>query len=101
MVLGIPFFNETGEIMRATRLGACVVVAVLCGVLVGCASFTVGTEGNPPRIQSDGITTIDGLGPLGDNDHSPEEYIVTKTLFSRIELMSNLLLGVMETEPAR
>ncbi len=53
------------------------------------------------RIQSAGITAIDGLGPLGDNDHSPEEYIVTKTLFSRIELMSNLLPGVMETEPAQ
>jgi glutamate carboxypeptidase len=45
-----------------------------------------------------GIPTIDGLGPLGDNDFTPDEYIITETLFCRIELMANLLLKVMETD---
>ena len=39
-----------------------------------------------------GIPTMDGLGPLGDKDHSPDEYIITETLFQRIELTANLLL---------
>ena len=44
-----------------------------------------------------GIPTIDGLGPLGDKDFTKEEYIVTETLFQRIELAANLLLTLKET----
>jgi glutamate carboxypeptidase len=39
-----------------------------------------------------GIPTIDGLGPLGDGDFTPDEHIVAETLFQRIELTANLLL---------
>ena len=39
-----------------------------------------------------GIPTIDGLAPLGDNDFTADEYIVTESLFDRIELTANLLL---------
>lgn len=45
-----------------------------------------------------GVPTIDGLGPLGDKDCTPEEYIITETLFQRIELATNLLLALEETE---
>jgi glutamate carboxypeptidase len=43
-----------------------------------------------------GIPTVDGLGPLGDNDFTRDEYIVTETLFQRIELTANLLLDMQE-----
>ena len=45
-----------------------------------------------------GVPTIDGLGPLGDKECTPEEYIITETLFQRIELAANLLLALEETE---
>jgi glutamate carboxypeptidase len=38
-----------------------------------------------------GVPTLDGLGPVGDLDHSPEEYILTGSLFERIELTALLL----------
>ena len=38
-----------------------------------------------------GIPTIDGLGPLGNGDFTPQEYIITETLFQRIELVANVL----------
>ena len=41
-----------------------------------------------------GVPTIDGLGPLGDKDHSPDEYILTRSLFDRIELAARLLLAL-------
>jgi glutamate carboxypeptidase len=41
-----------------------------------------------------GIPTVDGLGPLGDHDFTRDEYIVTETLFQRIELAANLLLEI-------
>ncbi|MGI6088067.1 MAG: M20/M25/M40 family metallo-hydrolase [Kiritimatiellia bacterium] len=44
-----------------------------------------------------GVTVIDGLGPLGDHDFTPNEYIRKDTLFSRTELAANLLLDLQET----
>lgn len=43
-----------------------------------------------------GIPVIDGLGPLGDHDFTPAEYITKETLFSRIELTANLLLDFID-----
>lgn len=38
-----------------------------------------------------GVPVIDGLGPVGDLDHSPKEYIVEESLYQRIELTALLL----------
>ena len=38
-----------------------------------------------------GVPVIDGLGPVGDLDHSPEEYILEQSLYDRIELTALLL----------
>ena len=45
------------------------------------------------------IPTLDGLGPLGDKDHSPDEYILAESLFDRIELTAHLLLALARTDP--
>ena len=45
-----------------------------------------------------GIPTLDGLGPLGDKDHSPGEYILTESLYDRIELTAHLLLVLSAQE---
>jgi glutamate carboxypeptidase len=57
---------------------------------------TVGTErrggasdGN--FLSEMGVPVIDGLGPAGDLDHSPVEYIVEQSLYDRIELTALLL----------
>lgn len=44
-------------------------------------------------LSSAGIASIDGLGPEGDLDRTEEEYIITDTLFERIELTANILLA--------
>ncbi|HRU04868.1 MAG TPA: M20/M25/M40 family metallo-hydrolase [Candidatus Brocadiia bacterium] len=43
-----------------------------------------------------GIPTVDGLGPLGDHDFTPKEYITKETLFRRIELTANLLIEMRQ-----
>jgi glutamate carboxypeptidase len=43
-----------------------------------------------------GVPTVDGLGPVGDLDHSPEEYIVADSLVERIALTALLLLKLSE-----
>lgn len=41
-----------------------------------------------------GIPTIDGLGPVGGNDHSPAEYLDVASIVPRTTLLAALLLAV-------
>ena len=41
-----------------------------------------------------GVPTIDGLGPIGGNDHSPEEYLEVDSIVPRTSLLAALLLAV-------
>jgi glutamate carboxypeptidase len=41
-----------------------------------------------------GIPTLDGLGPVGDNAHSPEEFIDTESLPGRAALVAGLILSL-------
>jgi glutamate carboxypeptidase len=42
-----------------------------------------------------GVPTIDGLGPIGGMDHSPEEYLEVDSIVPRTSLLAALLLEVM------
>ena len=41
-----------------------------------------------------GVPSIDGLGPIGGMDHSPEEYLETRSIVPRTALLAALLLEV-------
>ncbi len=41
-----------------------------------------------------GVPTIDGLGPIGGNDHSPAEYLDVDSIVPRTTLLAGLLLAV-------
>jgi len=41
-----------------------------------------------------GIPTIDGLGPIGGNDHSPSEYLEINSIVPRTTLLAGLLLAI-------
>jgi glutamate carboxypeptidase len=43
---------------------------------------------------SQGIPTLDGLGPVGGEDHTPWEYIETETLASRCGVVAGLVAAV-------
>ena len=44
----------------------------------------------------DGIPTLDGLGPVGGADHTPDEWIEIETLEARIELAARLVEAVAQ-----
>jgi glutamate carboxypeptidase len=44
-----------------------------------------------------GVPTLDGLGPVGGRDHTPEEWIEVATLERRIELAVRLITSVCES----
>jgi glutamate carboxypeptidase len=41
-----------------------------------------------------GVPTIDGLGPVGGNDHAPGEYVEVGSIVPRTSLVAALLLEV-------
>jgi glutamate carboxypeptidase len=41
-----------------------------------------------------GVPSLDGLGPVGGNDHSPLEYIEVASIVPRTTLLAALLLSV-------
>ncbi len=41
-----------------------------------------------------GVPTLDGLGPIGGNDHSPAEYLDVESIVPRTTMLAGLLLAV-------
>ncbi|HSL75884.1 MAG TPA: M20 family metallopeptidase [Candidatus Limnocylindrales bacterium] len=41
-----------------------------------------------------GVPTLDGLGPVGGNDHSPAEYLEVDSIVPRTTLLAGLLLSI-------
>ncbi len=41
-----------------------------------------------------GVPTLDGLGPIGGNDHSPSEYLDIDSIVPRTALLAGLLLAI-------
>jgi len=41
-----------------------------------------------------GVPTIDGLGPVGGNDHSPAEYLDVDSIVPRTAMLAGLLLAI-------
>jgi glutamate carboxypeptidase len=48
-----------------------------------------------------GLPTIDGLGPVGENDHSVQERILSESLYERVELLVRLLWDLKNWRPER
>ena len=41
-----------------------------------------------------GVPSLDGLGPVGGNDHSPAEYIEIDSIVPRTTLLAGLLVAI-------
>ena len=41
-----------------------------------------------------GVPSLDGLGPIGGNDHSPSEYLDIDSIVPRTALLAGLILTV-------
>jgi glutamate carboxypeptidase len=59
--------------------------------LVDCAT---GGASDANTTSGLGVPTLDGLGPIGGNDHSPDEYLEVESIVPRTTLFAALLLAV-------
>ena len=41
-----------------------------------------------------GVPSLDGLGPIGGNDHSPAEYLDVDSIVPRTTMLAGLLLAI-------
>jgi enamine deaminase RidA (YjgF/YER057c/UK114 family) len=48
-----------------------------------------------------GVPSLDGLGPIGGNDHSPAEYLDVESIVPRTTLLAGLLLAIAASGGAR
>lgn len=60
--------------------------------------FATGGGSDASFTSSLGIPTIDGLGPIGGNAHSDEEYLEIASLVERTELLANVLVRLLENQ---
>jgi glutamate carboxypeptidase len=64
--------------------------------LLGFSVEHVSTGGasDASYTSSFGIPTLDGLGPIGGLDHSPDEYLLVSSIAPRTALLSGLIATV-------
>jgi glutamate carboxypeptidase len=67
-------------------------VAAALGFAVGDASTGGASDAN--TTAGLGIPSLDGLGPIGGNDHSPAEYLDVDSIVPRTTLLAGLLLAI-------
>ena len=54
----------------------------------------IGGSGRDVYAQASSVPTIDGMGPVGGRDHSPDEYLEVDSIVPRTALVAALLLAV-------
>ena len=67
-------------------------IAAALGFEVGDASTGGASDAN--STAGLGIPSLDGLGPIGGNDHSPAEYLDIDSIVPRTTLLAGLLLAI-------
>ncbi len=60
----------------------------------GLADASTGGASDANTTSGMGVPTLDGLGPIGGNDHSPAEYLEVESIVPRTTLLAGLLLAI-------
>lgn len=99
----VPDVTTTVEKLAGTRpmektaasgelVDAAVEIAAKLGFDLADAETGGGSDAN--TTAAIGVPSLDGLGPIGGNDHTPLEYIEASSIVPRTALLAGLLLSV-------
>ncbi|MGY6021633.1 M20 family metallopeptidase [Streptomyces spinosirectus] len=88
------------EVTAASRhmLGMARLAAGALGLSLAAA--TTGGVGDANLIAGTGVPTLDGLGPIGGADHTPQEWLDTTSVPRRIALLATLVATLGHTPDA-
>jgi len=81
--------NKNTEILKRSFLEE----AERLNIKIGFESTGGGSDAN--FIADYGIPVIDGVGPIGGNAHSKDEYLEINSISERIELVKNVILNLI------
>jgi glutamate carboxypeptidase len=70
------------------------VVELAQGIGFETTDAATGGAGDANTTSGMGIPSIDGLGPIGGRDHSPDEYLEVDSIVPRTTLVAGLLLAI-------
>lgn len=106
-IVGIPhipgtsaellWHNSASPAMPVTEQA--LAIAQLCTEVSNSLGYEVGLEtrggtSNANLWAQEGAVVIDGLGPIGGDDHSEREWMSLPSLFKRVELVAHLLVNL-------
>jgi glutamate carboxypeptidase len=57
---------------------------------------TTGGASDASHAAAEGTPALDGLGPIGGLDHSPDEYIELSSIVPRTALLAKLIMAIAE-----
>jgi glutamate carboxypeptidase len=63
------------------------------------ADIQTGGASDGNYIAALGVPTLDGMGPVGGHDHSPDEYLETVSIVPRTALLAGLITAVADHHP--
>lgn len=63
--------------------------------------FISGGTSDASYIAAAGVPVLDGLGPVGAKDHSPEEYLLVESVVPRTALLARLIMAIASGQTAR
>jgi glutamate carboxypeptidase len=81
------------KLERSGRLGDHI-IAIAARLGFETAGSATGGASDANTTSGLGVPTVDGLGPVGGRDHSPEEYLEVDSIVPRLALFAALLLAV-------
>ncbi|MGQ9600405.1 MAG: M20 family metallopeptidase [Anaerolineae bacterium] len=88
----VPAMERTPAVVELERMAQ--QIARELGFVVQGAS--TGGASDASYAAAEGTPTLDGLGPVGGLDHSPDEYIVLSSIVPRTALLARLILAICE-----
>ena len=62
------------------------------GIELHDASTGGGSDASP--ISALGVPVLDGLGPIGGDDHSPKEWLDLESVPARMAILAGLIAGI-------
>jgi glutamate carboxypeptidase len=94
--LSIEDLGGPPALERTPHVAALAAAAISLGELVGhrFAEALTGGVSDGSWTAAAGVPTLDGLGPVGGLDHSPDEYVETATFATRCGVVAGLVAAV-------
>ncbi len=68
-------------------------VAIAAQLGFSLADAATGGSSDANTTAAAGVPSLDGLGPVGGNDHTPEEYVLVSSIVPRTTLLAALVLA--------